>query len=167
MKKTLFTSDTHYFHKNIIRYSERPFLTVDEMNEAMIAGWNSVVGDGDRVFHLGDFAFAKHGDPASILSRLKGYKILIKGNHDYPDDKMLAWGFNEVYNELVVSDDESGMTAYLRHKPELDRRNWKAAYMHFHGHVHNEWRLHGDLINVGVDVWNFTPKTFKELIHAV
>ena len=54
--KVFFTSDTHFNHTNIIQYCQRPFKSTDEMNEAMIDNWNSVVGEDDTVFHLGDFS---------------------------------------------------------------------------------------------------------------
>ncbi len=52
-----FTSDTHFGHKNIIQTCNRPFASVDEMDEAMVARWNQRVGPDDTVFHLGDFCF--------------------------------------------------------------------------------------------------------------
>ena len=52
-----FTSDTHFDHKNIIKYCNRPFKDIDEMNAELERRWNAVVAPGDRVFHLGDFAF--------------------------------------------------------------------------------------------------------------
>ena len=76
-----FTADTHFGHKAILQYCNRPFETINEMNEALINNWNSKVGPGDIVFHLGDFAFGGSTIWKSILERLNGRKYLIIGNH--------------------------------------------------------------------------------------
>ena len=56
-KHIFFTSDTHFDHKNILRFCNRPWETVEEMNQGLIDNWNSVVGPDDIVFHLGDVSF--------------------------------------------------------------------------------------------------------------
>ena len=53
--KVFFTSDTHFYHGNIIRFCNRPFKSVEMMNETIISNWNNTVGQDDIVFHLGDF----------------------------------------------------------------------------------------------------------------
>ena len=81
--RIFFSSDTHYFHANIIKYCDRPFKTVDEMNEFMIDAWNSFVDEDDLTFHLGDFSLLRPVDSIQlrdVINRLKGKKILIKGN---------------------------------------------------------------------------------------
>lgn len=80
--KVFFTSDTHFKHANIIKFCERPFGSIEEMNEALIANWNRVVGKDDFVFHLGDFCFGGSEAWNSILDRLNGKIYLVLGNHD-------------------------------------------------------------------------------------
>lgn len=76
-----FTSDLHFGHKNIIKFCNRPWETTEEMDEALIANWNSVVGEKDIVFDLGDFAFATNGRWKELIQRLNGKHYLILGNH--------------------------------------------------------------------------------------
>jgi len=75
-----FTSDHHFGHTNIIKYCNRPWSTVEEMNEGLISRWNEVVADEDVVWVLGDVTMR----PSNLgpVSRLKGKKYLVAGNHD-------------------------------------------------------------------------------------
>lgn len=79
--KLWFTSDTHFSHRNSMRYCGRPFLTVEACDEAMIKRWNEVVKPDDLIIHMGDVAM--HTKPMErIIPKLNGHKILIIGNHD-------------------------------------------------------------------------------------
>jgi len=78
----LFTADTHFGHRNIIRHSNRPFENVHEMDEALIANWNKVIKQTDTVYHLGDIAVLRPERTREILDRLKGKNYLICGNHE-------------------------------------------------------------------------------------
>ena len=149
-----FTSDTHFNHANIIKYSNRPYSSVEEMNEDTIAKWNTTVKYDDIVYHLGDFAMGPAFLWPNFLKRLNGRKILIRANHDRSSKFMLKIGFNEVY-KLTKWNDYT-----LIHRP------FKTEEKVFCGHVHNHWVRLGDIINVGVDNWNFTPKAYEELIKS-
>ena len=74
-----FISDTHFNHKNIIKYCNRPYKSVEEMNKVLIENWNRVVKDADVIYHLGDFALY---DEEELFNKLNGNIILIRGNHD-------------------------------------------------------------------------------------
>lgn len=82
MSKIFVTSDLHFGHANIIKYCERPFTSVPEMDEIMIVKWNNVVGFDDTVFVLGDYAMGDRKNGLSYLTRMNGTKVLINGNHD-------------------------------------------------------------------------------------
>ena len=77
-----FTSDHHFYHRNVIGYCNRPFKTVEEMNKVFIDNWNKVVNDIDEVYYLGDFSFGTIDQTKELLSVLKGKKYLIIGSHD-------------------------------------------------------------------------------------
>ena len=150
-----FTSDTHFNHANIIKYCTRPFSSVEEMNREIIARWNAVVGPEDTVYHLGDFAMGRPSEMPAIYHQLNGArKILIRGSHDRTLKQMLEVGFPEVYEKL----EWEGWL--LQHRPMNTRRKLLC------GHVHEKWRRLGWIINVGVDVWDFTPRTIDELVKA-
>jgi calcineurin-like phosphoesterase family protein len=87
MSNIFITSDTHFGHKGITQFlrsdgvtKERPWDNIEEMDEALVANWNSVVSPKDKIYHLGDVVINRKA--LKILSRLNGEKVLIKGNHD-------------------------------------------------------------------------------------
>lgn len=170
-----YSSDNHYFHHNILNYSNRPFQSVDEMNSEMINRWNSIVNSEDTIYHLGDFCLGKSEDISLILSQLNGYKVLIMGNHDRSLEFNKNAGWNEVHKDLYIED--RNQIAWLNHFPYMPSedvynpkhtrpkatRNWDIALC---GHVHKAWMKNKyNCINVGVDVWNFYPQTLQQLIE--
>ena len=76
--KIFFTSDTHFYHSNIIKFCNRPFNDKHDMNEELISQWNSIVSDTDEVYHLGDFSLGTSKLTEEILNTLKGRIHLIK-----------------------------------------------------------------------------------------
>ena len=83
MGKIYFTSDLHFGHENVIKFDNRPFKTVEEMDEELIRRWNAKVGKGDLVYVLGDMIWkSRNGDAEQLIKSLNGQIILIKGNHD-------------------------------------------------------------------------------------
>lgn len=81
MSKVYFTSDLHFGHKSVIDYCKRPYKDLEEMHKSFIEIWNSTVEEGDLVYVIGDFSLNKKWS-REIVPLLKGYKILISGNHD-------------------------------------------------------------------------------------
>lgn len=157
-----FTSDTHFDHANIIEFCARPFASVDEMNRAMIERWNARVQPGDRVYHLGDFAFGPYSNVAKFLAPLNGQVLLIRGNHDRSQPRMLAAGFSHVCEDMALL--AYGLAVHLTHKPAVDLP--QGINLNLHGHVHHTYARRGHRINVGVDVRGFAPTTLAELLET-
>ena len=161
MSNTWFTSDTHFDHANVIKYCNRPFRNKDEMNEALIENWNSVVRSGDRVFHLGDFAFSN--DPGKFFHRLNGDKILILGNHDRQPVKHLPWNSVHTYFELKID----GKFIVLCH---YAFKAWNKSHhgaLNFFGHSHGSMPMNSQQIDVGVDCWNYTPVNLDQIFEKM
>ena len=161
-----FTGDTHFGHENIIHYTERPFANAKEMDAALIANWNAVVGTKDHVYHLGDVA---HGPRSKdiiylqrIIRKLNGVKHLVLGNHDH---QRPAWyneaGFDSVhYPYLTVEEFD------LTHNPhEWDVGDSEAVFLC--AHVHTSWKWRGQAINVGVDQWGYAPVSIETIREEV
>lgn len=156
-----FTSDTHFGDAHVIARSRRPFASVSEMNEAMTARWNEVVGAQDDVWHLGDFGSARSGsDLTRLFDALAGRKHLIIGNNDPPATRGLAgWASVQHYAEIEVN----GMHLVLCHYPF---RTWNGMYRgawNLHGHSHGQLKKLTRQADVGVDAWDFRPVTFAQI----
>lgn len=159
--KIWFTSDTHYGHANVIKYSNRPFSNAEEMDEYMIKEWNKRVQQGDVAYHLGDVAFSKGDRIKSILQRLNGNKHLILGNHDktirnnQPDflnDRL----FRSIQDFKEISID--GTKVVLCH---YGMRVWNKSHygsIQLYGHSHGNLPPHGKSVDVGVDAPFVTGK---------
>lgn len=169
MKMVFFTSDLHLGHISVIDMCGRPFADVEEMNEALIAAWNSRVHKNDDVYIVGDFAFRSAVSPAQFLERLKGRKHLIVGNHDRTwISKVDMSRYFVDWTSYLVTDFGRGKTT-LCHFPMLA---FEGKYL-IHGHMHNNtkrpyWsylRTMERAFNAGVDVNGYMPVTFDELIE--
>lgn len=177
------TSDSHYYHKNILRYCSRPFETVEEMNQALIDNWNSVVGKDDHVYHLGDFCFGNVEKWNSILEPgvLNGNIHLILGNHDVPrmfKESVNRERFCEItYQKMLLFD---GWTIFLNHFPFLDFSNSidhkvAQAYGHLHtspfsaGTITEEKAkyLNWNQYDVGVDNNDYTPISLEKFFEEI
>lgn len=145
MHSIWFTSDTHFGHAKILEYEAeaRPFASVEEMNEALIDRWNSVVHAGDTVYHLGDFCFGRAN--IEIAGRLNGKKRLVMGNHDtYPVVDYLQH-FDKVFGAFYWR--KCVLTHIPVHPDNLGARAW----LNIHGHLHSRTVKSNDHIH-NVDV---------------
>ena len=183
-QKILFTSDLHFGHENVIRFDNRPFNTVEEMDEEMIKRWNAKVGKGDIVYVLGDFIWkAATNEAVSIIRRLNGQIILIKGNHDRflhnaAAKKALA-GIKDYDDICVTLEDGTTRRCILSHYfiPFYNGHRYQAIHLHGHSHfteesaeevrITNELNEKGydlKIYNVGCMYWDYTPVTLDEIL---
>ena len=196
MNKTFFIADTHFMHEKILTAETdliphgRPFATIEEHDETIVRNWNSVVGDKDTVYQLGDFALGKGNKKIlkcyyqMILHRLNGRKHLIVGNHDTKEIKELeGWESVTDLSTIKVRWTESKLEPLLGpiqnnhvqkivlcHYPlaawggsHYDGMSW-----HLHGHMHNTYERSPNryYLDVGVDCWDFKPVEFEQIKEA-
>lgn len=132
-------SDTHFGHANIIKYANRPFASVSEMDEQMTLRWQTLVAENDTVFHLGDFSLHKK-DILRQFDLLPGRKFLIKGNHDHSKIVNLPWRGVFPYLELSKGEkfgqDIIPRDCVLFHYPISSWNGKFHGSCHFFGHVH-------------------------------
>lgn len=147
-------ADTHFSHENIIRYCNRPFSSVEEMNRIMLKNWNNTVGKNDLVIHLGDLYLGKKAEAREFLTKLNGRKILIMGNHDHWSEAFYReCGFETVsrfpilYNGFFL----------MSHAPlQLSETT---PYFNYYGHVHNDTKYVDNATSrcLSVERINYTP----------
>ena len=160
--KIFLSADTHFNHRNIIEYCQRPFKDVEEMNFKIIENWNDLVTDEDIVYFLGDFCFGQY---KCFEERLNGKIIFIKGNHD----KNLNFALNSAI--LNFANKKIFLCHDLSYVNSLD---WSNCDLILQGHIHEKWKYNKiynhhkgkdiDIINVGVDCWDFKPILLNDII---
>lgn len=163
MQQIFVTSDTHFHQENIIKYCDRPFKSAEEMDEALVEKWNSVVRLQDKVYHLGDVYFPKHKDKNycdQFLSRLNGTKRLILGNHDNAKDQLLQKHFKEIYMWRYLKDLGLLLTHVPVHAGSIpDKLNWNV-----HGHIHQKPSPDGRYKNACVELNSYTPQPIESFM---
>ena len=133
--KFFIISDTHFGHESVIKYCNRPFSSVEEMDATLIKNWNETVSNRDTVLHLGDFGFGKKEYIREIIGKLNGKKILIKGNHDnWTDAFYKDAGFHTVSRFPIIWNE----FYMLSHAPLLLSET--TPFFNFYGHIHNDSR---------------------------
>lgn len=184
MSKIFFTSDTHFGHENAIKFDNRPFETVEEMNEELIRRWNAKVGEDDTVYVLGDMIWKPRNEEATaIIKKLNGKIILIKGNHDsFVNNETNKNAFTAIkdYDDICVKlEDGSQRRVILSHYfiPFYNGHRRQGVHLHGHSHASEEY-VQEEIIkrtlaqngfesrsyNVGCMHWNYEPVTLDEIL---
>jgi len=151
-----FTSDEHYGHANIIKYCDRPFNSVEEMDTEIIKRHNSVVSSGDTTIHAGDFTLIN--DRVKVynvyVNRLNGTHIFLKGSHD----KWLHSQSCKIWEKTI-----EGRFIVVCH---YSMRVWHRSHYNswqLYGHSHGKLAPEGQQWDIGVDNNNFYPLSFDEI----
>lgn len=165
-----FTSDTHFGHKGILSFDSRPWVDIDEHDQALIERWNARVGPHDTVFHLGDFAWttaAWH----DAMGQLNGNITLIRGNHDRLGKLKLAC-FEDSYDIRRIS--IGGHKLVLCHYPLIDVAGPELTLVHGHTHKKDlgpqkalDYWPNAKWINAGCMVHEYAPIHADELIARI
>ena len=158
-----FIADTHFGDDNIRRYENRPYDSVEKMDADLIEKWNNSITDGDEVYILGDFGAV--GKEKEILSKLKGTKYLVKGNHDVESNEYYRnCGFKEVYDLPVI------LKNFWILSHDAIYVNTNMPYANLFGHVHNNPIVKdysSQHFCVSVERIDYTPISFAEIINKV
>ena len=185
-QKIFFTSDPHYGHRNILTFCHRPFKDTKEMEKSLIENWNSVVGDNDIAFILGDVMwFEGRTECKKVLEQLKGKEIhIVPGNHDkletfeYLSDRFI------IHDSIVtcwVKTFNGTNQLFLCHFPMATWPHFEQQAVHLFGHIHSgqlsENRVdkigedlvvkEGKCYDVGCDNNNYTPIEVRDIYNKL
>lgn len=178
--KQFYIADWHYNHANCIKFDNRPFFSAEEMNRELVERWNSVVADEDIVYVIGDMFWCGAKAAVPVLDRLKGTKILVKGNHDRVNSPEVASRFAKIVDYLEVKDGDRDVV--LCHYPIPCFKNHFYGWYHLYGHVHISFEYNMmehtkaemsalydkpcEMFNVGAMMpWmGYTPRTLDEIL---
>ena len=170
MPSVFLVSDTHFGHLGMCKFTQndgvtklRPWTDPEEMDEAMVKMWNETVKPTDKVYHLGDVVINRKA--MSIMHRLNGDKVLIRGNHDIFRDTEYRVHFRELRAYHVLN----GMI--LSHIP-LHPESLGRFGVNIHGHTHANRVMNEDVIDtryhcVCVEQTEFRPILFGDVIKRI
>lgn len=166
--RIFFTADHHFSHQNsrgtgIIDYCKRPFKTIEEHDEVLIRNWNRTVGKHDQVWYLGDFMFGRDIEKISKrLKELNGTKFLIPGNHDREVKKAVGWSkIFKSSHKLIMNQYRISLSHKFCFPTDCD------IYLYAHSHGNGVKSENRNIIDVGVDNWNYSPISLQQILEIV
>jgi len=170
-EKAWFTSDLHFFHKNVLKFDDAPFRDIKERDEAIIKSWNEKVRPDDWVFIMGDFSLGKFEGVIRVAERLIGKLVLVLGNHDnvVKNNPKLQNYFHTItpYLELEIKTKGRRQLICLNHYPIWEWNQIHRGAYHLYGHVHrnDDFPLRFDYkcLNIGIMNHDYELLSFEEI----
>ncbi len=183
MGKIFLTSDWHVLHKRICEHAGRPFSSLDEMHQTLIDNYNSVVGEDDTCYFLGDLLIGNFDAAMEVYRQLNGWRIVVFGNHDdgwsgngsKKHDRYIDAGFSIAPEDVLL--EYKNLNVRLSHFPYDASERHGSRYNEYHpvrgergedvllhGHTHQKISINGDCYHVGVDSNNFMPVRLEDII---
>lgn len=171
-----FSSDLHLGHDNIISFCERPFTTVQVMNEKIINNINKLVSPNDTLYLLGDVSFLPADNTYGYIKRINCPVVLIRGNHDH-SNRIKNVPYAEIYREMDIMLGKhvvtlshfpySGDSGPYDRFPELRPKD--VGLWLLHGHTHSKERIQRQrrMIHVGMDAWQYHPISELDVIKLI
>lgn len=167
-REIFFISDTHFGHANIIKFANRPFDNLKQMDEALLSNWNETVGVGDLVYHLGDVYF---DEGHKVFHRVHGTVELILGNHDKALEKNLYSRVNKIHwwKRFIEPNGKHFITTHapleksqlINYHSSTDTH--KTHFINIHGHIHDQTSPVGPYLNISVEQTDYKPIHIDEL----
>jgi len=164
--ETWFFSDAHFYHKRAIEMCNRPFSSLEEMNEGLIKNINSLVKKNDIFYYLGDLAFAGPEVVEKLFNRLNGQWYYIIGNHD----KWVSPNFMKSINKIKWWGDQkdikiNGQYITLNHymMNVWNKSHYGAWHLYGHSHFDVSEHSNGKTMNVCADLINYFPVNFEQV----
>ena len=169
-----FTSDTHFGHANVLRFCNRPWDSIEAMNDALIRAINERVAPSDTLYHLGDFSFKMSVEGARALRERIACRDIrwVPGNHDKDWSQPSVSGTFAVEPHIATLKLDDGRRIVMCHYPIMDWPGLGYGAIHLHGHIHatsayNEWNREMRLLryDVGVDANGYAPVSIDDILR--
>lgn len=166
-------SDQHFWHKNIIGFSDRPYADVEHMNHELLKNYKMCVGDDDICIWVGDVTFGSTAETNHFLEAFPGYKILIVGNHDMEKKKVRKLNFDEIHLTLTIQAEEDLFLAFTHYPlegyklPHEFFTNMGIDVWNLHGHTHTREIYDPRLFNCSVEAINYCPSRLGEIVQVM
>ena len=166
--KVWFISDTHFYHKNILKFTDRTdnlirgskFESLDDMHSCIIDNWNSTIGECDIVYHLGDVTFKFNGDFIQLWKSLNGIKTLIIGNHDSIEFFANRGLCKHIHMSKMIRE----ANAILTHMPVHTSTFSDRIHLNIHGHVHSHSIDDSRYCNVSLEAIGYKPVSLEQIL---
>jgi calcineurin-like phosphoesterase family protein len=164
-----FTADHHFGHANIIKYCDRPYSKVLDMDNDLIEKWNSVVGGSDVVYYVGDFSLKDLETVRYYFSKLNGRVRVLDGSHD-------RWisEYSRDRGPGLITKHDKVLTVEIEDKPIIlchyAMRSWDRSHYatwHIFGHHHGKLEPYGLSFDIGVDCWDFYPVSLEQVAEKM
>ena len=174
-----YIGDLHLMHENCLKFDNRPFETVEEMNEAIVANWNKTVTKNDTVYIVGDVCMKVTPEVLQTLRRLNGTKYLAIGNHDSRLVKELSkldpsaqnMYFSQMKESFFIKDEDRNV--FISHFPHASWNRMEHGSYHVYAHLHTNLMnpvgafmlSHMYAANAGCMLHHYTPVTLTQLFE--
>lgn len=183
-----FTSDLWLGRENILKIANRPYESLEEMENDIIEKWNSIIKDDDTVYVLNNFAVDPY-TAARALKDLNGNIILMNpnsaltyaftgdGNKDNIDlDELISSDGKIVCTSQTIIEDASN-DVVICYWPMSEWNGKESGTLHIYGYSYPimkgkkgnmtdiavEDEITTGRINVCMDKWNFYPVSLKAI----
>jgi calcineurin-like phosphoesterase family protein len=164
-------SDTHFGHSNIIKFTGRPFKTVENMDGRLISNWNKTVKNADTVLFLGDFAawYIDNNKPKNITiedvafsyrEKLNGKIFALLGNHD---GKLSTASWGKVFDKVATKPFKYKNIIFT-HNPMIKLAENE---MNIHGHTHEKNVNDPRYFNVSMENIGYKPMLLSVAIKKL
>lgn len=166
-----YTADLHFGHANVIRFDQRPFESVEEMDRTLIENWNKRVTDKDNIYIAGDLIYKSEKPAEWYLEQLHGIKYLVIGNHEQAvlSSEKARCCFEAIDKMMHITDGKCQIC--MCHFPIVEWNGYFRNHYHIFGHIHNARNRAFDVmseepraLNAGCMINEYMPVTFEELL---
>lgn len=163
--KIFVTSNQQFGRKGAIRKYKRPFESLEEMNDALVIAWNSVVSNEDIVYVLGNFAW----DPETVenIGRdLNGTIIVVPGEFDDASREVSSIS-NRIKFAPSGIEELTHLNSVVSYWPLKEWKGKRSGSYSVIGYPDKRYKSDhkSKIVNCSCDFWEYKPVEINKLIE--